>query len=92
MNDIDNSHLLCQHRWLRANCSTCTARRELDPGYALIWVSDIGYAGTEQDRYYVTAEAAMADATDGVTWERRGNEWRSSRSTYGDIFFVTPAR
>jgi hypothetical protein len=59
--------------------------------FSLIWVTDLGYAGME-DQKFATADAAKAAATNGVTWTRRGQEWQSTRSQYGDIFFVKPVR
>jgi hypothetical protein len=61
-------------------------------GYSLIWVTDLGYAGMDHGRSYPTAEAAMADATPGVTWTREGRAWVSTRSRFGDIFHVRPVR
>jgi len=57
--------------------------------YSLIWVTDLGYAGMEE-KSYATVDEAKAAATDGVKWEKRGREWKSTRSQYGDIFFVKP--
>ena len=57
--------------------------------FSLIWVTDLGYAGME-DQEFATVDAAKSAATNGVIWERIGREWRSSRSQYGDIFYVKP--
>lgn len=60
--------------------------------FILIWVTDLGYAGMDHGKTYPTVEAAQADATPGVKWTRRGCEWESTRSQYGDCFYIKSVR
>lgn len=57
--------------------------------YRLIWVTSLGYAGSDHSKEYATPEAAMADATDGLTWTKEGHyDQRSSVDQYGDVYFI----
>jgi hypothetical protein len=59
-------------------------------GYRLYWITDLGYAGTDNGEYE-TPEQAAAAATPGVDFKKYGREWRSDRSKYGDIFIIKSA-
>ncbi len=59
-------------------------------GYTLIWVTDLGYAGMDHGKVYETVAAAQLDADNDVKWTKRGREYVSTRSQYGDIFHVKP--
>lgn len=57
--------------------------------YRLYWVTDLGYAGTD-NKEHETLEHAIRAAAPGVTFKRSGQEWRSGRDSYGDLYIIRP--
>lgn len=56
--------------------------------YRLIWTSDVGFSGMD-DQEYPSLDAAKAAATAGLSWrDWERDEWRSTPDQYGDVFTV----